>query len=309
LTAPSVAHWFKGNTHTHTTNSDGDAPPEQVIAWYAEHAYDFLSLTDHNVLTDPSTLAEQPEGLLLVRGEEITMALDVHVNALGISRVIAPPQPPADVPLSEHRTWLVEQALAAVAAQGALAHINHPNYKWALDRDTLSEIADLRFFEVFNGHPLVHNPGDADHVGTEALWDHLLGLGRRVYGVATDDAHHYQTYSPLFANPGRGWIRVGASELTQPALLEALDAGHFYASTGVSLAECDVRGGAISLHVDDQPGERYTIEFVGPDGLVVHAEEGVEARYRLRAGQPYVRARISASSGVQAWLQPVFAGS
>jgi len=228
---------------------------------------------------------------------------------LGISRVIAPPQPPADVPLSGHPGWLLERALTAVAAQGALAHINHPNYKWALDRDTLSAIADLRFFEVFNGHPLVHNRGDTDHVGTEALWDHLLGLGRRVYGVATDDAHHYQTYSPLFANPGRGWIRVGASERTQLALLEALDAGQFYASTGVSLAEYDVRGGAISLRVDDQPGERYTIEFVGPAGQIVHAEEGVEARYRLHAGQRFVRARINSSTGVQAWLQPVFAGS
>jgi len=60
-------------------------------------------------------------------------------------------------------------------------------------------------------------------------------------------------------NTVAGWIRVGASELTQLALLEALDAGHFYTSTGGSLVECDVRAGAISLRADDQPGERYTI--------------------------------------------------
>lgn len=42
--------WYRGNTHTHSLWSDGDAAPEVVVAWYAENGYDWLSLTDHNVL-------------------------------------------------------------------------------------------------------------------------------------------------------------------------------------------------------------------------------------------------------------------
>lgn len=42
--------WFRGNTHTHTLWSDGDAAPEWAVAWYKENGYDFLSLTDHNVV-------------------------------------------------------------------------------------------------------------------------------------------------------------------------------------------------------------------------------------------------------------------
>ena len=42
--------WYKGNTHTHTLWSDGDAAPEWVVSWYKENGYDFLSLTDHNVV-------------------------------------------------------------------------------------------------------------------------------------------------------------------------------------------------------------------------------------------------------------------
>lgn len=42
--------WYKGNTHTHTLWSDGDAAPEWAVAWYKEHGYDFLSLTDHNIV-------------------------------------------------------------------------------------------------------------------------------------------------------------------------------------------------------------------------------------------------------------------
>jgi predicted metal-dependent phosphoesterase TrpH len=37
-----TANWFKGNLHTHTTLSDGDAPPDIVAAWYEQHGYDFL---------------------------------------------------------------------------------------------------------------------------------------------------------------------------------------------------------------------------------------------------------------------------
>ena len=43
--------WFKGNTHTHTLWSDGDGAPELVAAWYRERDYDFLVLSDHNLLS------------------------------------------------------------------------------------------------------------------------------------------------------------------------------------------------------------------------------------------------------------------
>ena len=35
---------------------------------------------------------------------------------------------------------------------------------------------DLRFFEVFNGHPSVRNYGDATHSSSERLWDVVLAL-------------------------------------------------------------------------------------------------------------------------------------
>ena len=47
----SPLRWYKGNTHTHTLNSDGDSTPDDVVRWYREHGYQFLVLTDHNFLT------------------------------------------------------------------------------------------------------------------------------------------------------------------------------------------------------------------------------------------------------------------
>jgi len=29
--------WYKGNTHTHTLNSDGDSHPDDVVKWYRSH--------------------------------------------------------------------------------------------------------------------------------------------------------------------------------------------------------------------------------------------------------------------------------
>ena len=50
LEAENGKQWYKGNTHTHTLWSDGDAAPEYSVHWYKTNGYDFLSLTDHNVI-------------------------------------------------------------------------------------------------------------------------------------------------------------------------------------------------------------------------------------------------------------------
>ncbi len=47
----SEERWYKGNLHTHTHKSDGDASPEKVARWYGRHGYDFLTLSDHDRLT------------------------------------------------------------------------------------------------------------------------------------------------------------------------------------------------------------------------------------------------------------------
>ena len=47
------AGWLRGNTHTHTNQSDGDSSPADVVRWYEEHGYDFLVITDHDRITPP----------------------------------------------------------------------------------------------------------------------------------------------------------------------------------------------------------------------------------------------------------------
>src|SRR5882672_5912341 len=50
--AQPAPRWWKGNLHTHTLWSDGDDFPEMVVDWYKSRGYDFLALSDHNVLQE-----------------------------------------------------------------------------------------------------------------------------------------------------------------------------------------------------------------------------------------------------------------
>ena len=49
---PEAMRFFRGNTHTHTLWSDGDASPDWVTAWYREQDFDFLVLSEHNIVAD-----------------------------------------------------------------------------------------------------------------------------------------------------------------------------------------------------------------------------------------------------------------
>jgi hypothetical protein len=44
--------WWKGNLHTHSLWSDGNDFPEMIAEWYRTRDYNFLALTDHNVLSE-----------------------------------------------------------------------------------------------------------------------------------------------------------------------------------------------------------------------------------------------------------------
>lgn len=50
-TEPKVRYW-KGNIHTHSLWSDGGDFPEMICEWYRVRDYNFLALTEHNVLAE-----------------------------------------------------------------------------------------------------------------------------------------------------------------------------------------------------------------------------------------------------------------
>ena len=327
LSAP--ARWYKGNTHAHTVLcGHADSTPKAVAKWYHDRGYNFLILSEHNKFIDPKTVkmpAPKREDYILVPGEEVTGRKVIHTTAMNISRLV-----PWNFDHKDKSAIIQNHADGVVAAGGAPI-LNHPNFKWALRAADMLPVTRLHMFELYNGHPSVHNEGDAKHPSTEALWDTLLTAGMVLYGVASDDAHQFKTWAHRRSNPGRGWVMVRAGALTPRALTDAMLAGDFYASSGVIL-KMVVRGpteyrvsadeAATAKEVaspvlfgravaDGKPG--WEIAFIGPKGETIKRVNSADGTVKVTERHAYVRAKITlrrrGETGVIeycAWTQPVF---
>jgi hypothetical protein len=295
---PLEAAWFKGNTHTHTLESDGDSTPAEVVRWYADHGYHFLVITDHDRIT-----RLESEALLLIPGEEVTDRLSgksLHTNGLGLQRVVKPQGGTTPVEV-------LQRDIDAIREAGGIAAINHPNFGWAFGAKELLQLEKATLLEIASGHPYVNMQGPPT---VESMWDELLTAGKRIYGIAVDDSHHLKRpWDTDVAPPGKAWIVVRAERLEEKAILGALANGEFYASTGVEIAEYSVDAAKMRVTVREKNLARYTIQFIGDGGRVLQSSMGTDARYTFTGQEQYVRAKVMDSNGKAAWLQPTFARS
>jgi Flp pilus assembly protein TadD len=298
---PLQAAWFRGSTHAHTNQNDGQDTPEAVARWYRDHGYQFLFITDHNSVTDVSSLGT-PGKFLVFPGEEITSDFGrwhVHVNALNAQRKAAPQT-------GANALEGLQRSIDAARAAGGIPQINHPNFFWTLTAADLTAAKNVRLLEVFNGNHLANTNGAGpDAPGVEELWDRALSAGANLYAVGSDDMRTLNGSGLDSDLPGRGWIMVRASRLEPAEILTAIEKGDFYASTGIELRDYSADATQISVTVAPRDQMRYVIEFIGRDGKVLHQVTGVTAAYRIQGDEGYVRARVTDSNQHRAWMQPV----
>jgi hypothetical protein len=315
---PRPRGFLKGQLHAHTNGSgDSDTPPAEAMAWYAAHGFDFVVVTDHNVVTE----APSPPGMLVLRGVELTQNLRtcdpppdpgdaclLHVNAL----FVAPRADPVlwEVPSDLRRVHLYGRAVDRALALGGVAQLNHPNFQRGADAGVLVALArrGLALVEIANQAVDSGNEGDGRHLSTEAMWDVALASGARVWGTATDDAHHYEDAARARARGetayvgDRAFVMVRADR-TEAAIRAAVTAGDFYATTGVVLERLEVSPDAIDVAV--RPSRPPYVFEVIADGRTTRTETGTAIHVDpRREGQGYVRVRITDASGRRAWTQP-----
>jgi hypothetical protein len=200
-------------------------------------------------------------------GNEISNPHAVHLLAFHQNKVI-----PAIQGNVDERERMIHETVENLKAYrqetGINAHpaLAHPNFRWAITAEMMLNVPELRYFEVYNGHPQVNNEGDMHRAGTEKIWDIVLanrlttGEGEVLYALATDDAHNYHGGD---VGPGKGWVMVRSDELSPEAILNAIDKGDFYASTGISLKDITFDGNTLTIDIEPQEGVEYTTEFVG----------------------------------------------
>ena len=326
----SADEWFRGNTHAHTVLcGHADSSPEVVAKWYHDHGYNFLILSEHNKFIDPKHVKlpnDKRNNFILVPGEEITGNKTIHTTAMNIKKIV-----PWDYDHKEHSAIIQNHVNETIKA-GGLAILNHPNSHYSLTAENILPVKNLYMFELFNGHYAAHSFGDHEHQSTEEMWDQLLTEGMFIYGVSSDDSHHFQTIAHNKSNPGRGWVMVQASKLNPDEIVKAMLRGDFYASNGVFLQSYDRHSDAYVIEVDEQKTEEelsspelrgkhiekgtngYKIEFIGPNGKLLKELKGPRGTYRIKKSDSYVRAKVTFTrkhpiNGFEeyfAWGQPVF---
>ena len=301
-----VDQFQRGNLHTHSTSSDGSEPIEDMVAWYREHDYRFLAMTEHNLRVDPRDLAPLEDArFVLIPGEEVTnrwQGQPLHVNSLCARVTIGGwiDFPAADVAIA--------RVFAMIRAAGGVPLLNHPNFRWALDVYDIARGATGPYLlEIWSGHPIVHALGDDDHPSEESIWDGLVARGENPTPVAVDDAHSLVEAKGDEAVPGRGWVETFGGETSREAICASLAAGQLYASSGPRLSRILVDDDVFAVAVDDV---RATVAFLGEEGeplaVLRSPEPSRDLRpglfvYTLRGGETAVRARISVDGGGIAW--------
>jgi len=280
-------------------------------------------------LEEYRSLFEEEGEFLIIQSEEISDSYEdkpIHMNATNIQELIEPQGGSSVADVMQRNLDKVAEQREATGVPMFL-HLNHPNFIWAITPEDIMQLSGERFFEVYNGHPMVHNYGDSLRPGMEALWDQVqtayINDGKPLlYGLAVDDAHNYHIFNEQNSNPGRGWVMVRAAELTPAALIEAMEMGEFYASTGVTLEDVQFDGNTLSVSVAPEEGVTYTIQFFGTNksdmespGILLAESSGSTAQYTLQDDDLYVRAKIVSSKPKEnpykpgdmevAWTQPV----
>ena len=272
--------WQKGNLHTHTTNTDGDRDPQAVVDSYASKGYGFLMISDHDHFTDPATLDSR--GMALIPGSEVS-ANGPHILHVDARRVV---EPDADR----------ERVLETIAAEGGMAIMCHPNWLEHFNhcpQEQLEAWNSYEGIEICNGVCCIY-PGSG--FATDR-WDRLLAEGRRVWGFANDDVHRSE-------HEGMAWNMVQCETREPGAIIEALRAGRFYASTGVTIDRIQVDGNRISVAAPDA----HAILTYGDYQRRLALEDGDRIEFDVDEDAAYTYVRFECwGAGLRvAWTQPFF---
>ena len=312
---------YKGNLHSHTTNSDGHLTPEQAVAAFREHGYAFLCLSEHDLYTDYSDEFDGDDFIILPgleasaylyadEGEKHRLRCHHMHGILGTSEMVASaPERFSHMerlePLRRHGTWdgaaVAEELAATLARHGCAVTYNHPIWSRVEPQD-FTGAEGFFALEIYN-YDTVNESGTGYDT---TYWDMMLRRGRRVLGLASDDNHNEGVFDDAFG----GWVVVCATALTRDAVVRALLAGDYYSSSGPDLINWGVRDGV--AWVDCSPCERVNLVAGGPVGVgeTLIAAEGdtlTHAEFRLRGTETYLRVECVDERGRTAWSNPIFA--
>ena len=291
----SDGQWYRGNTHSHSTESDGQLSMKERFDAYRERNYDFLVLTDHRIVNDVSNFST--DDFLAISGSEVHPSNPYggdtyHIVAINIHEPInCSVMHPNDV-------------IKDIKNQGGEAVLCHPYWCGHNLLDYLP-LEDYFAIEVYNDTCMGIGKGFS-----EQAWDDLLDKAGMVYGIAADDSHGVE--HDCF----HAWINVKASSLTTQGIMDALRNGAFYSTLGPEIYDLDLidneedptkRGKKIVIKCE--PVESITFKSQRSRGRHITAVNGkllTEAEYLIPNSAKYVRVEVTRPDGKKAWTNPFY---
>lgn len=233
------AGWYRGDLHMHTAHSDGSCKSQSgqrvpcplffTVQGAAQRGLDFIAITDHNTVSHANAMRElQPyfDRLLLIPGREIT-TFTGHANFFGTTA-------PVDFRVGSKEVPDWNALLRAVAPLHGLISINHairPSGEVCMGcgwtAQPPADMALVQAIEVVNG-------SDAGTpISGVPFWEQQLAKGYRLTGIGGSDNHEaFQNEARIGSNPtGVPTTVVHADELSMPAILDGVRAGHVFIDT------------------------------------------------------------------------------
>ena len=243
---------YRGNLHGHSTHSDGQNSPAEVVELYRAAGYDFTCLSEH-LWSDPrfsaptiidTTAFDSPDFVTIISAE-LHCPGKAH-DRDGLWHIVANGLP-VDFPMAGDGETGPDMVRRAVAA-GAFVTIAHPEWYCLTNEEARSlAAAGAHGVEIYNHSSAL----ETARGGGIATLDLLLHEGHRLHLTATDDSHH------IPGDAFGGWVMVATEGLAAENIVAALKAGQFYASTGPDFTDITIDG--TTLHVGTSPVERVIL--------------------------------------------------
>ncbi len=279
--------WYKGNTHLHSTASDGGHDFKQLASLYRSAGYDFLFRTDHWV---SSNVGDDDESypLLWLDGIELdgrdSTGAFYHVVCLGRVAGVS-------------REDGLMAGMEAAREQGALIIAAHPYWRG----NSLEDCTRWQFdgVEVYNhicqwlngkGYGMVH-------------WDAVLQKNPDALAFAVDDAHLVPEH-PVWNG---GWIVVNAGAPTKKDIFNAIRAGNFFSSCGPDILSLELAGNELILKTS--PVKFIRLVGPGANGKRTGSFDGpllTDFRVSIPEEWQYVYVEVEDKHGRRAWTNNLF---
>jgi hypothetical protein len=291
---------LKGGLHCHTTRSDGRGTPEEVIRLHHENGYDFLALTDHRYYNYTNSAPEIP--ITIIPGMEYDNTFERGKGFRCFHTVCIGPAKEDGNGYDQDQRFESGKAkdqfeyqpyLDEIHANGNMTIYCHP--EWSSTPARYFEKLEGNFaMEIWNSGCVQEDDMDTD----AAYWDEILGQGKLIYGVATDDGH-------AMKNHCCGWVMVRA-ENNINAILAALKNGEFYSSCGPEIYNFYVDNGVAVVECSEVSKIRFHSDM--HPTRIVRSEDGklTRAEFNIGDSYKYIRATVIDKDGKYAWTNPIF---